>query len=292
MLLETSVDKKSNVTAKVGLVGILGNLFLFIIKMIVAVISKSQAMLADSINSGTDILSSLMTLIGGKLAAEAPDKGHNYGHAKAEYVFSLIISLIMGYLAIKIAWDGAVSLIDRNVFEISWYLILVCVITMITKFFLYIYTHKIGEKNDDILILANAQDHKNDILVTASVLVGVIAAVFKIYWLDGIIAICIATRIFYVAIDFFVQSYTVLIDRSMDDVEIKEIESIIKTYKNIDHIDRITSKSTGKSFIVIVKVSVDGNMTVNESHQIAGKLKADIMKLKNVYDVVVHINPV
>lgn len=292
MLLETSVDKKSNVTAKVGLVGILGNLFLFIIKIIVAVMSKSQAMLADSINSGTDILSSLMTLIGGKLAAEAPDKGHNYGHAKAEYVFSLIISLIMGYLAIKIAWDGAVSLIDRNVFEISWYLILVCVITMITKFFLYIYTHKIGEKNDDILILANAQDHKNDILVTASVLVGVIAAVFKIYWLDGIIAICIATRIFYVAIDFFVQSYTVLIDRSMDDVEIKEIESIIKTYKNIDHIDRITSKSTGKSFIVIVKVSVDGNMTVNESHQIAGKLKADIMKLKNVYDVVVHINPV
>lgn len=290
--METSVDKKSNVTAKVGLVGILGNLFLFIIKIIVAVMSKSQAMLADSINSGTDILSSLMTLIGGKLAAEAPDKGHNYGHAKAEYVFSLIISLIMGYLAIKIAWDGAVSLIDRNVFEISWYLILVCVITMITKFFLYIYTHKIGEKNDDILILANAQDHKNDILVTASVLVGVIAAVFKIYWLDGIIAICIATRIFYVAIDFFVQSYTVLIDRSMDDVEIKEIESIIKTYKNIDHIDKITSKSTGKSFIVIVKVSVDGNMTVNESHQIAGKLKSDIMKLKNVYDVVIHINPV
>ncbi len=290
--MEKSVDNKSNVTAKVGWVGILGNLFLFIIKIIVAVMSKSQAMLADSINSGTDILSSLMTLIGGKLAAEAPDKGHNYGHAKAEYVFSLIISLIMGYLAIKIAWDGAVSLIDKNVFEISWYLILVCVITMITKFFLYIYTHKIGEKNEDILILANAQDHKNDILVTASVLIGVIAAIFKIYWLDGVIAICIATRIFYVAIDFFVQSYTVLIDRSMDDVEIKEIESIIKTYKNIDHVDKITSKSTGKSFIVIVKVSVDGNMTVNESHKIAGKLKSDIMKLKNVYDVVVHINPV
>lgn len=292
MLLEANADNKSNVTAKVGLVGILGNLFLFIIKIIVAIASKSQAMLADSINSGTDILSSLMTLIGGKLAAEAPDKGHNYGHAKAEYVFSLIISLIMGYLAIKIAWDGAVSLIDRNIFEISWYLILVCFITMITKFLLYLYTHKIGKKNEDILILANAQDHKNDILVTASVLIGIIAAAFKIYWLDGVIAICIATRIFYVAIDFFVQSYTVLIDRSMDDAEIKEIEGIIKTYKNVDHIDKITSKSTGKSFIVIVKISVDGNMTVNESHQIAGKLKADIMKLKNVYDVVIHINPV
>lgn len=289
--MKTSADRKSNVTARVGLVGIMGNLFLFVIKIIIAIVSKSQAMLADSINSGTDILSSLMTLVGGKLAAEAPDKGHNYGHAKAEYVFSLIISLITGYLAIKIAWDGAVSLIDRNVFEFSWYLILVCAITMITKFFLYLYTRKVGKENDDILILTNAQDHKNDILVTASVLVGVIAAVFKVYWLDGIVAICIATRIFYVAVDFFVQSYTVLIDKSMDDSEIKEIEDVIKCYENIDHIDKITSKSTGKSFIVIVKVSVDGNMTVNESHKIAGKLKSDIMKLKNVYDVVVHINP-
>lgn len=286
-----SADRKSNVIARVGLVGIMGNLFLFVIKIIIAIVSKSQAMLADSINSGTDILSSLMTLVGGKLAAEAPDKGHNYGHAKAEYVFSLIISLITGYLAIKIAWDGAVSLIDRNIFEFSWYLILVCAITMITKFFLYLYTRKVGKENDDILILANAQDHKNDILVTASVLIGVIVAVFKVYWLDGVVAICIATRIFYVAVDFFVQSYTVLIDKSMDDSEIKEIEDVIKCYEDIDHIDKITSKSTGKSFIVVVKVSVDGNMTVNESHKIAGKLKSDIMKLKNVYDVVVHINP-
>lgn len=286
-----SADRKSNVIARVGLVGIMGNLFLFVIKIIIAIVSKSQAMLADSINSGTDILSSLMTLVGGKLAAEAPDKGHNYGHAKAEYVFSLIISLITGYLAIKIAWDGAISLIDRNIFEFSWYLILVCAITMITKFFLYLYTRKVGKENDDILILANAQDHKNDILVTASVLIGVIVAVFKVYWLDGVVAICIATRIFYVAVDFFVQSYTVLIDKSMDDSEIKEIEDVIKCYEDIDHIDKITSKSTGKSFIVVVKVSVDGNMTVNESHKIAGKLKSDIMKLKNVYDVVVHINP-
>ena len=101
--MKVSADRKSNVIARVGLVGIIGNLFLFVIKIIIAIVSKSQAMLADSINSGTDILSSLMTLVGGKLAAEAPDKGHNYGHAKAEYVFSLIISLITGYLAIKIA---------------------------------------------------------------------------------------------------------------------------------------------------------------------------------------------
>ena len=104
------LEERSKETKKVGIVGIIGNVFLFVIKIIVAILSKSNAMLADSINSGTDVLSSLMTLIGGKIAGEPSDEDHNYGHGKAEYIFSLIISLIMGYLALKIAWNGINSL--------------------------------------------------------------------------------------------------------------------------------------------------------------------------------------
>lgn len=278
-------------TIRVGIVGVLGNIFLFIIKIIVALASHSQAMLADSVNSGTDILSSLMTYIGGKISSVAPDEGHNYGHEKAEYVSSLIISLIMGYLSIQTLLGGITSLIHQDGFTFSYALIGVCIITIVTKLLMLFYTQKVAKKNDDILILANAEDHRNDILITLSVLVGVVAALFNIYWLDGIVAIGIAFRIFYVAIEFFVQSYSVLIDRSMNQEEIEKVKEIITRYEKIDHIDKITSKATGKAFIVIIKVSVDGNMTVNESHQIAGMLKADIMKLSNVYDVVVHINP-
>lgn len=279
-------------TEKVGIVGIIGNIFLFVIKIIVSIISKSQSMLADSINSGTDILSSLMTYIGGKISGSAPDDDHNYGHGKAEYVFSLIISLVMAYLAAKIAIDGIVSLVNKNKFTFSIWLVIVCVVTMTTKLVLYIYTNKIGKRQENILILANAQDHKNDVLVTASVLIGVIASKFGIYWLDGVVAVGIAIRILYVAIEFFTQSYSVLIDRSIDEQSLNTIKKIIKKYDNIDHIDKITSKATGKAFIIVIKVSVDGNMTVNESHQIAGKLKSEVMELKDVYDVVVHINPV
>ena len=114
---DTELEKRSRETKKVGIVGIIGNVFLFIIKIVIALISKSNAMLADSINSGTDVLSSLMTLIGGKIAGEPSDEDHNYGHGKAEYIFSLIISLIMGYLAIKIAWNGISSLLNETKFE-------------------------------------------------------------------------------------------------------------------------------------------------------------------------------
>lgn len=288
---DEELEKRSKETQKVGVIGIIGNIFLFTIKIIIALATKSNAMFADSINSGTDILSSLMTFIGGKIAGEPSDNGHNYGHGKAEYIFSLIISLIMGYLAIKIAWNGIESLINETKFEFTYALIIVCLITIITKFCLYKYTHKIGEKSNNILILANSQDHINDVYTTSSVLVGTTAALFDLYWLDGIVAIGIAIRICYSAIEFFKQSYDVLLDKSMPEKEIEEIKTTIKSYKEIDHIDKVTSKAVGNSFIVIIKVSVDGNMTVRESHDIVGKMKAEIMKQENVYDVVVHVNP-
>ena len=285
------LEERSKETKKVGIVGIIGNVFLFVIKIIVAILSKSNAMLADSINSGTDVLSSLMTLIGGKIAGEPSDEDHNYGHGKAEYIFSLIISLIMGYLALKIAWNGINSLIDGAKFDFSLSLIIVCIVTIVTKFSLYRYTKKIGKKSNNILILANSEDHINDVYTTLSVLVGILAALVNLYWLDGVVAIIIAIRILYTAIEFFIQSYNVLLDVSMSEEEIGKIKDIIKTYEKIDHIDKVTSKAVGNSFIVIVKVSVDGNMTVKESHEIVGKLKAEILEQKNVYDVIVHVNP-
>lgn len=284
--------KRGKETEKVGLIGIVGNIFLFILKIIVALTSKSQSMLADSINSGTDILSSIMTFVGGRISQNASDEQHNYGYGKAEYVFSLIISLIMGYLAVKVLIEGAKSLIFQSEFEFSYALIVVCLTTIITKLGLYIYTNKIGKNSENILVLANSEDHKNDVLITTSVLVGVLASKCGIYFLDGLIAILIACKILIEAIKFFMTSYTVLIDKSISESKLEEIKEIIKSFKSIDHIDKITSKAAGKSFVIIIKVSVDGNMTVNESHDIAGKLKARVMELKDVYDVIVHINPV
>ena len=104
--MTTEITGRSKQTKKIGILGIVGNLFLFIIKIVISMITKSQSMLADSINSATDILSSLMTFVGGKISGNSSDASHNYGYGKAEYVFSLIISLIMGYLAIKISVDG------------------------------------------------------------------------------------------------------------------------------------------------------------------------------------------
>lgn len=278
-------------TKKVGILGILGNIFLLIIKVIIAMISKSQAMLADGINSATDVFSSIMTLVGGKISKEPCDDDHNYGHGKAEYIFSLVISIIMILLAAKIFSNGIDSLLNGAKFTFSSGLILVCIITILTKLGMFLYTNQIYEKTKNILIKANSQDHLNDVFMTTSVLIGIVVGYFQIFWLDGIVALIIAARIFWIAIEIFLDSYDVLMDKSISEAKMGEIVEIVKNFQNIDHIDKITSKTVGKQFLIIVKISVDGEMTVNESHKIAGKLKAQIMELSEIYDVIVHINP-
>lgn len=289
---EVKSTERSNATKKVGIVGIVGNIFLFAIKITIALISKSQAMLADSVNSGTDILSSLMTVIGGKISGTPSDQDHNYGHGKAEYIFSMLISVLTVYLSFKVLIDGIMSLVNRHEFEFSIWLIVVAVITIVVKFFLYMFAKSYGEKEHNILILANAQDHINDVLITTSVIVGVLGALFNIYWLDGVIAIIISSRICYVGVRFFVESYQVLMDTAMSDGEKQIIREIIEKHGEVDHIDSITSKAVGNKFVVIIKISVNGEMTVNDSHKIAGIIKSEVMERENVYDVIVHINPV
>lgn len=276
---------------KVGIIGIVGNIFLLIIKGIISFISKSQAMLADTINSFTDVFSSVMTLIGGKISSEPSDETHNYGHGKAEYIFSLIISLLTILLAIKIFFNGINSLIDRAEFIFSTELVVVCLVTVLIKLAMYIYSNKSYKKTENILIKANSQDHLNDVFTTVSVLVGVVAGYFNIFWLDGIVALIIAIRIFLVAIGILLDSTDVLMDKSIKEEDMQKIVEIVKSFDKIDHIDKITSKTVGKQFLIIVKVSVDGEMKVKDSHEIAGKLKAKVLELDNIYDVIVHINP-
>jgi len=283
--------KNYSETKKVGIIGIVGNIWLLIIKVYISLLSKSQAMLADSINSATDVFSSVMTLVGSRISKEPSDEDHNYGHGKAEYIFSLIISILTILLSVKIFSNGIDSLINGSKFIFSTNLVVVCLVTILTKLSMYIYTNKIYKKTNSILIKANSQDHLNDVFTTLSVLIGVIAGFFNIYWLDGIVALIIAVRIFIVAVGIFLDSYDVLMDKSISQEEMEKIVEIVKTFEEVDHIDKITSKRVGKQFLIIVKVSVDGEMTVNKSHVIAGKIKAKILKIEDIYDVIVHINP-
>ena len=109
--MKLNMEDKFVTTKKAGIYGIIGNIFLLIIKAIVGFISRSQAMIADSVNSAGDIFASLMTFIGNKIASAPKDEDHNLGHGKAEYIFSMFISISMILVSAKLLYDSVITLI-------------------------------------------------------------------------------------------------------------------------------------------------------------------------------------
>ena len=279
-------------TKKVGLFSILGNVFLLIIKIFAGFLSNSQAMIADAFNSAGDIFASIMTFIGNKISSEPYDEDHNLGHGKAEYIFSLFISISMILASIKILIDSFNSLVFSHEFTFSYFLLVTCIITIIIKFCLYIYVNKLSKQYDNILLNATCKDHRNDILVTSSTLISILLGLAKIYWFDGIVGIGISIWICFTGIKIFIESYNILMDISIDNTTKDKIYEISKLYKDIQNVTKIISSPIGNSFSVSLNISVDGNMSTFESHSLADNLKKDLLKVSKVSLVIIHVNPV
>lgn len=277
---------------RVGLFGIIGNIFLLIIKATIGFISGSQAMIADSANSAGDIFASFMTFIGNKISSEPKDNTHNFGHGKAEYIFSFLISLSMIGIALKLLIDSINSLILKNQFTFSWLLVIVCFATIITKLCLYFYCLHIYKKYNNILVSANMKDHRNDCIVTTFTLISIILSKFEIFWFDGIVGVGISIWIAITGIKIFIESYNILMDISLDEETTKLIYELGKNYSDIKEIHELSSSPVGYQYIAILTIDVDGNMTTFASHTLADNLEKDILKIDKICNVIIHVNPV
>lgn len=288
---EDEIMDRYQSTRKVALLGISANIFLVVIKLIIGFFSRSQAMIADGLNSAGDVFSSTITYIGNKISAQPNDMDHPYGHGKAEYIFSMVISFSLFIVAFQIFKSALSSVLHHEAFTFSIWLILVAASTIILKLLLFIYCKRVGRKLENLLILANAEDHRNDVFITLSTLLSIVLGYYQIYWVDGFVGIGISIWIAYTGGKIFMSAYNVLMDTNIDpDIEKKIIEKIQKI-ESVDHVDSITAKPVGLHFILIVKLSVDKNLTVYIGHGIAAQVKAMLMETKDIHDVIVHVNP-
>ena len=285
------MDRYSDMN-KANIAGILGNVFLLIIKFIIGFLSRSQAMIADAANSAGDIFASLMSTIGSKISSAPEDESHNFGHGKAEYIFSLFIGLVMILIAVKLVYDSFVSLFNPSSVSFPYLLILVCVITIITKFSLYLYTKIIYKKTNSILMQALQKDHRNDSIVTTFTLISVILNIFGIYWFDGVVGIGISILICVSGIKIFIESYNVLMDASIDNKTKEEILEITKKYKDIQKVDHFSSTPVGYKYLISLSIYIDGNMSTYDSHAIADKLEKELNALEPIYLAIIHVNPI
>ncbi len=282
---------KAKSISKMSILGIFFNLILLILKLLIGVFTMNQTMIADGLNSAGDVLSSVLSFIGNKIASTPNDDDHPYGHGKAEYIFSMFIGLTLIYVTFTIFKGGLSSIFEKKTFIYSPYLLLVAGITIVVKLGLYLYCDKLYKKFHSLLAHAAGIDHRNDVFITTLTLISAISGYFGYFLVDSIGSMFIALWLAYSAFEIVIGSYNVLMDTNIDKNLMTYYAKKIDHIEGLDHIDEITARPTGLNYILIVKVSVDAYMTVYDSHNIAKKIKLLLMEESSVDDVIVHINP-
>ena len=278
---------------KASIFGIIGNSVLFIIKIISSIVSGSESMLADAFNSGSDIFSSIVTIIGNRISSKPKDKDHNLGHGKAEYIFSLMISMTMVLIGLSITKSSFMSLLNKNEVIYSPFLIGVCLITIVVKILLYVYTDRIYRKHNNLLIKAASKDHRNDILITTLNLISIIMSKNKIYFIDGFIGIVISMWIIVTAIKLFKESYDVLMDKTISEEARKEVLEIVDRHPEIKKVQHFIGTPIGYKYQISLTIFVDGNLTTFASHKIADDLEKEITsQIDEIYLAIIHVNPI
>ena len=277
---------------RASILGMIGNIFLFLIKVIVGFISNSQAMIADAFNSASDILSSFMTYIGNRVASKDADEDHNLGHGKAEYIYSMLISIVMFILGSKILIDSILSIINPDKFHFSIWLVIVCIVTIVIKLSLYLYTRNIGKKYNNLLVEANSKDHRNDVVITSCNLVAAICSLYGLTYVDGIVGLGISLWIVYTAIKIYKESYDVLMDKTISSETKDKVLAIIEEHDEVLKIQHFNATPVGYRYMVNFSIFVDGNLSTFESHAIADHLEEEIdEKVPEIYLTVIHVNP-
>ena len=255
-------EKKYKDIRLASIFGIVGNIFLLIIKAIVGFITNSQAMIADSVNSAGDILSSVMTYVGNRIASKPGDDDHNLGHGKAEYIYSMLISIAMIATALIILKDSVFVIINN-------------------------------QKYNNLLIKANSKDHICDCFVTSANLISCLLTLVNIYVFDGIVGIGISIWMLMTYVKIFIESYHVLMDKAMDEKTKELVYEIVKEHKEIIKTNHFNSTPVGYKYQISLTIFVDGNLSTFESHDIANRLEKEIIKrIDSVYLAVIHVNPV
>lgn len=274
--------------------GILGNGVLSLLKIIVGLLAGSLAVVADGIDSATDILASVVTLIAARIISKPPDPKYPFGYSKADTIATKVLSFIIFFAGAQLAISTITELLSDKTREIpSMIAIWVTLFSIAGKFVLAWYQKKIGKITGSSMLKANATNMQNDVLISGSVLLGLVFTfIFELTILDTITALLVSVYIMYSAFKIFMKSNLEL----MDGVDDKEIYNQI--FKAVDEVEgaykphRVRTRKMGNHYIIGIDIEVEGSITVHESHQIAQNVEDMIRQnVNNVYDVLVHVEP-
>ena len=289
-----SDSNSKKLTMRISAVSIVCNIALTAFKLIAGIVASSAALVADAVHSASDVLGSLIVMVGAVFSHKAADEGHPYGHEKLECIASILLGNILIVVGALIGYSGVMKIISGETISVPGTLAVVAAaVSIVVKEALYWYTIIGARKINSVSLKAEAWHHRSDALSSIGSLAGVLGARLGVPILDPIAAIIICLFIFKVAIDIFKDSINRLVDRSCGEVETEEMVDTIKTVPGVMGVDDIKTRLFGSRTYVDIEISADGEQKLKDAHAIAETVHHTMEnEFPDVKHCTVHVNPV
>jgi cation diffusion facilitator family transporter len=288
-------DRVTNQTVNLGL---FANVLLSILKTSVGILGHSPALLADGINSTSDVVYYVAVKIFIKQANKPADPEHPYGHRQLETISALVVGAFILTTGIAIFWESINKVYEllsgseagRSASVLALY---IAIGTLVLKFFLFFYTKRRAAFTRNPTLRALANDHLNDIMAACAVIVGVVMGRFGFYWMDPAAGAVVAIYIVKTGIGIIMESASELMDSVPDPAFRNEVSDLVLSVEGVLSIEELAVHRFGPYFTVNMTIGVYGGISVEEGHAVSHKVEARLMEyfsssLRNVH---IHYHP-
>jgi len=274
-----------------GAVGIICNLLLSVMKLIIGSVSNSVSITADATNNIADAGSSIVTLVGFRLSGKPADKDHPYGHARIEYISSLIISFLILLIGCSIFKESITKIFnpEESLFNVATVIVLVA--SILVKLWLSIFNKFLGKQINSKALEATAIDSRNDVITTAAVLLASTISHFTGFNLDGYMGVIVSIFILISGINLVKETLDPLLGQPPTKEMFETIEKKILAYDNVLGVHDLMVHSYGpNTYFASAHIEMDAKIDVLVCHDIMDQIERDFKSDLNIH-LVVHLDP-
>ena len=287
--------EEKKIVRQVTVVGIVGNIILVIFKFFAGVFGKSGAMVSDAVHSLSDVFATLVAFIGVRISKKAPDTAHPYGHDRFECLASMILGLILCGTGIGIGVAGVKTILagDYDRLAVPGNIALfAAVVSILVKEAMFWYTRHYAKKINSSAFLADAWHHRSDAISSVGSLIGIAFAKKGFPVMDAVASVLICLLILKVAFDILKDAVSKMLDTSCGEEWDQEMTAFILAQPGVEAVDMLQSRKFGDRIYLDVEISVDGNQSLREAHQIAHDVHDTVEKEYPVIKhIMIHENP-
>ena len=287
-------EQRTRHIIKASWIAVAANGVLAALKITVGLLAGSLALVGDGIDSASDIATSLITLFTARIISRPPSLKFPYGYRKADALASKALSFIIFFAGAQLAISTIGNILDGSSRTIPGTIaIWVVIISIVSKLLLAWYLLKTGQKVDSPMLLANGKNMRNDVLISASVLLGLFFTItLEMPLIDSVFALLISIYIMKTGFDIFMETNVELMDGVEDQGVYKKIIDAIESVNGAHNPHRLRVRKIANLYIVAVDIEVDPELKISEAHQVARRVEQSLKQtLVKVYDILVHVEP-